>query len=138
MSNHSFHFFARISIGYPQLSSKNRLDKPEKIAYNKSKESTPVDGLLPRLQNSRLKLELGGGYFFLYAKYARTARKTLQKMLTTKEITSIIMHHLPSIQIEDCGSVDLTAYRFRYALGFLLYHTTRKMSNDSLCCFLQE
>ena len=39
--------FARISIGYPQLSSKNRLDKPEKIAYNKSKESTPVDGLLP-------------------------------------------------------------------------------------------
>ena len=29
------------------LSSKNRLDKPEKIAYNKSKESTPVDGLLP-------------------------------------------------------------------------------------------
>ena len=116
MSNHSFCFFARISIGYPQLSSKNRLDKPEKIAYNKSKESTPVDGLLPRLQNSRLKLELGGGYFFLYAKYARTARKTLQKMLTTKEITSIIMHHLPSIQIEDCGSVDLTAYRFRYAL----------------------
>ena len=41
--------FARISIGYPQLSSKNRLDKPEKIAYNKSKESTPVDGLLPWL-----------------------------------------------------------------------------------------
>ena len=39
--------FARISIGYPQLSSKNRLDKPEKIAYNKNKESTPVDGLLP-------------------------------------------------------------------------------------------
>ena len=39
--------FARISIGYPQLSSKNRLDKPAKIAYNKSKESTPVDGLLP-------------------------------------------------------------------------------------------
>ena len=39
--------FARISIGYPQLSSKNGLDKPEKIAYNKSKESTPVDGLLP-------------------------------------------------------------------------------------------
>ena len=39
--------FARISIGYPQLSSKNRLDKPDKIAYNKSKESTPVDGLLP-------------------------------------------------------------------------------------------
>ena len=37
-------------------------------------------------------------------------------MLTIKEITSIIMHHLPSIQIEDCGSVDLTAYRFRYAL----------------------
>ena len=29
------------------LPSKNRLDKPEKIAYNKSKESTPVDGLLP-------------------------------------------------------------------------------------------
>ena len=52
----------------------------------------------------------------MYAKYARTARKTLQKMLTIKEITSIIMHHLPSIQIEDCGSVDLTAYRFRYAL----------------------
>ena len=40
----------------------------------------------------------------MYAKYARTARKTLQKMLTIKEITSIIMHHLPSIQIEDCGS----------------------------------
>ena len=40
-------FFARISIGYPQLPSKNGLDKPEKIAYNKSKESTPVDGLLP-------------------------------------------------------------------------------------------
>ena len=39
--------FARISIGYSQLPSKNRLDKPEKIAYNKSKESTPVDGLLP-------------------------------------------------------------------------------------------
>ena len=47
MSNHSFRFFARISIGYPQLSSKNRLDKSAKIAYNKSKESTPVDGLLP-------------------------------------------------------------------------------------------
>ena len=42
----------------------------------------------------------------MYAKYARTARKTLQKMLTIKEITSIIMHHLPSIQIEDCGSVE--------------------------------
>ena len=68
----------------------------------------------------------------MYAKYARTARKTLQKMLTIKEITSIIMHHLPSIQIEDCGSVDLTAYRYWYALGFLLYHTTQKMSNDSL------
>ena len=40
----------------------------------------------------------------MYAKYARTARKTLQKMLTIKEITSIIMHHLPSTQIEDCGS----------------------------------
>ena len=39
--------FARISIGYPQLSSKNRLDKSAKIAYNKSKESTPADGLLP-------------------------------------------------------------------------------------------
>ena len=47
MSNHSFRFFARISMGYPQLSSKNGLDKPAKIAYNKSKESTPVDGLLP-------------------------------------------------------------------------------------------
>ena len=48
--------FARISIGYPQLSSKNRLDKPAKIAYNKSKESTPVDGLLPMkwLRNNRL------------------------------------------------------------------------------------
>ena len=33
--------------GKYSLSSKNRLDKPEKIAYNKSKESTPVDGLLP-------------------------------------------------------------------------------------------
>ena len=40
-------FFARISIGYSQLPSKNRLDKPEKIAYNKNKESTPADGLLP-------------------------------------------------------------------------------------------
>ena len=28
---------------------KNGLDKSEKIAYNKSKESTPVDGLLPSL-----------------------------------------------------------------------------------------
>ena len=42
--------FARISIGYSQLSSKNGLDKPAKIAYNKSKESTPVDGLLPLLE----------------------------------------------------------------------------------------
>ena len=74
----------------------------------------------------------------MYAKYARTARKTLQKMLTIKEITSIIMHHLPSIQIEDCGSVDLTAYRFRYALNFLLYHTTRKMSNHSFRCFCKN
>ena len=74
----------------------------------------------------------------MYAKYARTARKTLQKMLTIKEITSIIMHHLPSIQIEDCGSVDLTAYRFRYALSFLLYHTTRKMSNHSFRCFCKN
>ena len=41
--------FARISIGYSQLPSKNGLDKSAKIAYNKSKESTPVDGLLPRL-----------------------------------------------------------------------------------------
>ena len=40
-------FFARINMVSSQLSSKNRLDKPEKIAYNKSKESTPVDGLLP-------------------------------------------------------------------------------------------
>ena len=39
--------FARINMVSSQLSSKNRLDKPEKIAYNKSKESTPVDGLLP-------------------------------------------------------------------------------------------
>ena len=45
------------------------------------------------------------------------------------------MHHLPSIQIEDCGSVDLTAYRYWYALGFLLYHTTQKMSNHSFRCF---
>ena len=74
----------------------------------------------------------------MYAKYARTARKTLQKMLTIKEITSIIMHHLPSIQIEDCGSVDLTAYRFRYALGFLLYHTMRKMSNAHSSANRQE
>jgi len=59
-------------------------------------------------------------------------------MLTIKEITSIIMHHLPSIQIEDCGSVDLTAYRFRYALGFLLYHTTRKMSNAHSSANRQE
>ena len=38
------------------LPSKNRLDKPAKIAYNKSKESTPVDGLLPMkgLRNNRL------------------------------------------------------------------------------------
>ena len=41
--------FARISIGYPQLSSKNRLDKPAKIAYNKDRKSIPVDGLLPWL-----------------------------------------------------------------------------------------
>ena len=47
----------------------------------------------------------------MYAKYARTARKTLQKMLTIKEITSIIMHHLPSIQIEDCGSKNKPARR---------------------------
>ena len=40
-------FFARINMASSQLPSKNRLDKPEKIAYNKSKESTPVDGLLP-------------------------------------------------------------------------------------------
>ena len=39
--------FARINMASSQLPSKNRLDKPEKIAYNKSKESTPVDGLLP-------------------------------------------------------------------------------------------
>ena len=90
------------------------------------------------LKNNRRSLETRGGYFFLYAKYARTARKTLQKMLTIKEITSIIMHHLPSIQIEDCGSVDLTAYRFRYALGFLLYHTTQKMSNHSFRCFCKN
>ena len=40
-------FFARINMVFSQLPSKNGLDKPEKIAYNKSKESTPVDGLLP-------------------------------------------------------------------------------------------
>ena len=28
-----------------------------------------------------------------------------------------------------------TAYRYWYALGFLLYHTTQKMSNDSFRCF---
>ena len=39
--------FARINMVSSQLPSKNRLDKPAKIAYNKSKESTPVDGLLP-------------------------------------------------------------------------------------------
>ena len=60
-------FFARISIGYPQLPSKNSLDKPAKIAYNKSKESTPVDGLLPMkwLRNNRLFWKLWGGYFRL-------------------------------------------------------------------------
>ena len=41
--------FARIDMVSSQLPSKNRLDKPAKIAYNKSKESTPVDGLLPSL-----------------------------------------------------------------------------------------
>ena len=58
-------FFARISIGYPQLSSKNRLDKPEKIAYNKSKESTPVDGLLPLVGKkiTAFSWKLWGGYF---------------------------------------------------------------------------
>ena len=39
--------FARINMVSSQLSSKNGLDKSAKIAYNKSKESTPVDGLLP-------------------------------------------------------------------------------------------
>ena len=39
----------------------------------------------------------------MYVKYARIARKTLQRMLTIKEITSIIMHHLPSI-IKNHGS----------------------------------
>ena len=48
--------FARINMASSQLPSKNRLDKPAKIAYNKSKESTPVDGLLPMkwLRNNRL------------------------------------------------------------------------------------
>ena len=67
-------FFARISIGYPQLPSKNRLDKPAKIAYNKSKESTPVDGLLPwiKLWNNRSSLQLGAVisvYYRYYGKY---------------------------------------------------------------------
>ena len=39
--------FARINMASSQLPSKNGLDKSAKIAYNKSKESTPVDGLLP-------------------------------------------------------------------------------------------
>ena len=48
--------FARINMVSSQLPSKNRLDKSAKIAYNKSKESTPVDGLLPMkwLRNNRL------------------------------------------------------------------------------------
>ena len=51
----------------------------------------------------------------MYAKYARTARKTLQRMLTIKEITSIITHHLPFIQ-DELWELESTAYRFRYAL----------------------
>ena len=48
------------------LPSKNRLDKSAKIAYNKSKESTPVDGLLP-LAIKEITAQLGtwGGYFRL-------------------------------------------------------------------------
>ena len=38
-------------------------------------------------------------------------------------------------QWEQKSEKDLTAYRFRYALGFLLYHTTRKMSNRSFRFF---
>ena len=51
------------------LPSKNGLDKPAKIAYNKSKESTPVDGLLPLLRlkrNNRHSLDAWGGYFFFF------------------------------------------------------------------------
>ena len=66
----------------------------------------------------------------MYAKYARTARKTLQRMLTIKEITSIITHHLPFIQ-DELWELESTAYRFRYALRIPVYHTLQKMSNKS-------
>ncbi|MFR1719104.1 MAG: hypothetical protein ACLSVY_10515, partial [Ruminococcus callidus] len=39
---------------------------------------------------------------------------------------------------EQKSEKDLTAYRFRYALGFLLYHTTRKMSNAHSSANRQE
>ena len=78
-------FFARISIGYPQLSSKNRLDKPEKIAYNKDRKSIPVDGLLPLLELRFNRRELVAGavisfscrgdsdyYFYDYSKCTRS------------------------------------------------------------------
>ena len=68
-----------------QLPSKNRLDKPEKIAYNKSKESTPVDGLLPLLELRFNRRELVAGavisfscrgdsdyYFYDYSKCIRS------------------------------------------------------------------
>ena len=43
-----------------------------------------------------------------------------------------------SISLTPFWEPESTAYRFRYALGFLLYHTTRKMSNHSFRCFCKN
>mgnify|MGYP004564373709 CR=1 FL=1 len=86
----------------------------------------------------------------MYVKYARIARKTLQRMLTIKETTSIIMHHLPSIiksweqkqtSPSPSGNGDgrlaqgwRAAYRYWYALRIPVYHIRRKMSNHNRKC----
>ena len=88
--------FARINMVSSQLPSKNRLDKSAKIAYNKSKESTPVDGLLPwiKLWNNRSSLQLGA-VISVYCCFARS--KWCRKRHCTKwETPSKSSQSLPS------------------------------------------
>ena len=132
--------------------NKKALDKQGVLTYNRDRKSIPVDGLLPLLELRFNRRELVAGavisfscrgdsdyYFYDYSKCTRS------RWSNPAESCKSSANHLkwcidpsyrsPPIcsneQWEQKSEKDLTAYRFRYALGFLLYHTTRKMSNDS-------
>ena len=74
--------------------------------------------------------QLWGGYFRLLLS---CMMRMIWQIRLSKVSTSISVIAIPPFREQES-----TAYRYWYALGFLLYHTTQKMSNDSFRCFLQE